>query len=77
MSEDCLFIDVHAPAEIARTMQLPVYFFIQGGGFNSNANPNKDPANLIRASGYSMLVVTFNYRGELLLTAALSVEPFA
>ncbi|RYP02658.1 hypothetical protein DL766_010257 [Monosporascus sp. MC13-8B] len=34
----------------------------QGGGFNSNSNPNLDGTGLITASGHSILVVTFNYR---------------
>lgn len=41
---------------------MPVYFFIQGGGFNANSNPNLDGTGLIEASGYSIVVVTFNYR---------------
>lgn len=36
--------------------------FIQGGGFNSNANPNLNGSGLIEASGHNIIVVTFNYR---------------
>lgn len=36
-SEDCLFLNVYAPS---RGKKLPVYFFIQGGGFATNSNAN-------------------------------------
>ncbi|KAK8016191.1 Alpha/Beta hydrolase protein [Apiospora rasikravindrae] len=61
-SEDCLFIDVFAPTNASTSSRLPVFFFIQGGGFNSNGNPNLDGRNLIQASNHSIVVVTFNYR---------------
>ncbi|KAI1504016.1 Alpha/Beta hydrolase protein [Biscogniauxia marginata] len=61
-SEDCLFLDVYAPSNITAFGKLPVYFFIQGGGFGTNANPDYDGGGLITASGYSIIVVTFNYR---------------
>lgn len=38
-AEDCLFLDVYSPSN-ATNSSLPVYFFIQGGGFNTNSNPN-------------------------------------
>ncbi|RMZ85782.1 hypothetical protein DV737_g345, partial [Chaetothyriales sp. CBS 132003] len=61
-SEDCLFVDVYAPSDADPAKPLPVYFFIQGGGFNSNSNANYDGSGLIAASGHSIVVVTFNYR---------------
>ncbi|KAI1112871.1 vacuolar triacylglycerol lipase [Nemania sp. NC0429] len=61
-SEDCLFLDVYAPANITSHSKLPVFFFIQGGGFNSLSNPNYNGKGLIKASGYNIVVVTFNYR---------------
>lgn len=39
-SEDCLFLDVYSPSNASANSSLPVYFFIQGGGFNTNSNPN-------------------------------------
>lgn len=39
-----------------------MYFFIQGGGFNYNANAKYDGSGLISASGNNIIVVTFNYR---------------
>lgn len=62
MSEDCLFVDVFAPASTTKNSNLPVYVFIQGGGFNENANANLDGKGLVKASGMGIVVVTFNYR---------------
>ncbi|EXJ73775.1 uncharacterized protein A1O5_03537 [Cladophialophora psammophila CBS 110553] len=61
-SEDCLFLDVYAPSHVTDTSKLPVYFFIQGGGFNFNSNANYNGSSLITASGHGLIVVTFNYR---------------
>jgi carboxylesterase type B len=61
-SEDCLFVDVYAPSDASSWSRLPVYVFIQGGGFNSNANPNFNGTGLILASDMNIVVVTFNYR---------------
>lgn len=41
---------------------MPVYFYIQGGGFNGNTNPNYNGKGLILASGMNIVVVNFNYR---------------
>ncbi|KZT28112.1 alpha/beta-hydrolase [Neolentinus lepideus HHB14362 ss-1] len=61
-SEDCLFLDVYAPSAATATSKLPVYFFIQGGGFNQNSNANYNGKGLIEASGMNIAVVNFNYR---------------
>ena len=61
-SEDCLFIDVYAPTNATSSSNLPVYFFIQGGGFNFNSNANYDGSGLVSASSHEIIVVTFNYR---------------
>ncbi|KIW11479.1 hypothetical protein PV08_10779 [Exophiala spinifera] len=61
-SEDCLFVDVYAPTDATPESKLPVYFFIQGGGFNFNANANYNGSGLVTASGNNIIVVTFNYR---------------
>lgn len=59
-SEDCLFLDVYAPAR--KNASLPVYVWIQGGGFNSLSEANYDATGLIKAGDMDMVVVTFNYR---------------
>ncbi|KAI0148568.1 vacuolar triacylglycerol lipase [Xylariaceae sp. FL1272] len=61
-SEDCLFMDIYTPSHATSASKLPVYFFLQGGGFNENSNPNLDGQGLVIASNYTIIVVTFNYR---------------
>ncbi|KAL5337798.1 Alpha/Beta hydrolase protein [Aspergillus crustosus] len=63
-SEDCLFLDIYAPTRFrgASRQRLPVFVFIQGGGFNSNGNPNYNGTGLIQASDMGIVVVNFNYR---------------
>ncbi|KAH7117122.1 Alpha/Beta hydrolase protein [Dendryphion nanum] len=69
-SEDCLFVNVFAPtisaSNTTTTVQnstlLPVYVFIQGGGFNTNGNANYNGVKLLKASNNSMVIVNFNYR---------------
>lgn len=55
-------MDVYAPAGTTNTSNLPVYVFIQGGGFNDNANANQDGTGLVKGSGLGIVVVDFNYR---------------
>lgn len=61
-SEDCLFLDAYAPSAANTSSKLPVYFFIQGGGFATNSNPNYNGTGLIEASDMNIVVVNFNYR---------------
>ena len=60
-NEDCLNLDVYAPGNVTSQSNLPVYFFIQGGGFNT-AYPTQNGSALVTASGGSILVVSVNYR---------------
>lgn len=62
MAEDCLFAAVYAPANATETSNLPIMFFIQGGGFNSNSNANFNGTGLVESSGMNMIVVQINYR---------------
>ena len=39
-----------------------MYFYIQGGGFNSNANPNVNGTGLVKAGDLDMIVVSIHYR---------------
>lgn len=59
-SEDCLFANVFAPTDASAESKLPVYVFIQGGGFNDNGNGNLNGSDLVRDG--NMVVVNFNYR---------------
>ena len=57
-SEDCLYLNVYAPAEA--TGPAPVMVYIAGGAFTIGAGANYDPSRLAREKG--RVVVTFNYR---------------
>ncbi|KAK4503306.1 hypothetical protein PRZ48_006734 [Zasmidium cellare] len=62
-AEDCLFIDVYAPANATSTSNgLPVMLWIQGGGYVQDYNPNYNGTGLIEASEGNLIVVSFNYR---------------
>ena len=61
-SEDCLFLNVFAPSNATTSSKLPVYFFIQGGGFASDSNPNYNGSGLLEASAMNIVVVNLNYR---------------
>ncbi|KAF5542637.1 alpha beta-hydrolase [Fusarium mexicanum] len=65
-SEDCLFLNVFAPSNASRHAKLPVFVYIQGGGFNDISRPKINGADLIRASDMKMVVVTLNYRVSVL-----------
>jgi para-nitrobenzyl esterase len=63
--EDCLFLNVFAPAADATTSRLkrrPVMVWIHGGGYNTGAGSEAlyDPSVIVRAAG--VIVVTLNYR---------------
>ncbi|KAJ7890194.1 Esta [Mycena olivaceomarginata] len=47
LSEDCLFIDVYTPSGASETSKLPVWFFIQGGGYIQNSNANYNGTGVI------------------------------
>ena len=55
-------MDVYAPSSATEKSKLPVFFWIQGGGYTGNSNPNYNGTNLINSSGGNVVVVNFNYR---------------
>ncbi len=59
-SEDCLYLNVWAPAN-PTTPKLPVMVWIHGGGFTAGASsePRQDGANLCQKG---VIVVSMNYR---------------
>jgi len=61
-AEDCLFINVWSPAVATPNSRLPVWVYIQGGGYNSNANPNYNGSEVVATSGQNLVFVNFNYR---------------
>jgi para-nitrobenzyl esterase len=58
-SENCLFLNIYAPANSAGG-RLPVMVWIHGGGFTSGAGSLYDASVL--AEKHGVVVVTFNYR---------------
>ncbi|KAJ7190379.1 Alpha/Beta hydrolase protein, partial [Mycena pura] len=61
-SDDCLFMDVYTPSGASESSKLPMWFFIQGGGYTQNSNTNYNGTSVIVESGRNIVVVTFNYR---------------
>ena len=61
-SEDCLYINVFAPANANTKSKLPVWFYIQGGGYATNSNANYNGTDVVQKSGHGLVVVNFNYR---------------
>ena len=64
-SEDCLYLDVFAPAFAADAIpaasdRLPVMFWIHGGGNSMGSGDMLDPSRL--AADNDVIVVTINYR---------------
>ncbi|KAI0523870.1 carboxylesterase [Xylaria bambusicola] len=60
--EDCLYANVWAPANATVESKLPVWLFIQGGGYTVNANANWNGIQVVQHSGNSIIFVSFNYR---------------
>jgi para-nitrobenzyl esterase len=60
-SEDCLYLNIWAPAAAAANAKLPVMVWIHGGGFfgGSGSQPSYDGTQLVRRD---VIVVTLNYR---------------
>ncbi|GAB1311304.1 Carboxylic ester hydrolase [Madurella fahalii] len=60
--EDCLFVNVWAPSNATAQSKLPVWLFIQGGGYVANTNANWNGAEVVEKSGHNVVLVNFNYR---------------
>ncbi|KAF8987035.1 Alpha/Beta hydrolase protein [Cyathus striatus] len=64
-SEDCLFINVIAPASIPHGKQLPVVFWIYGGGYefgDTSSNTGDPVVNRSIALNQPVVYVSANYR---------------
>jgi len=60
-SEDCLFLNVYAPATADSKSKLPVMFWIHGGGFSGGAsNEPRHNGDFLPLKG--VVLVTMNYR---------------
>jgi para-nitrobenzyl esterase len=60
-SEDCLFVNVYAPASATPASKLPVMVWIHGGGFAAGAGSEPRYTNPALVSR-NVVVVTLNYR---------------
>ncbi|CAH2084415.1 unnamed protein product [Euphydryas editha] len=71
-SEDCLYVNVYSP-NIAPIDPLPVMVYIHGGGFVGGSGNEEEygPKYLLRKD---VIVVTFNYRLEILGFLSLDTE---
>lgn len=61
-SEDCLTLDIYTPANAVPGSNLPVWFYIPGGGYALNANFRYNATEVIERSGHSIVYVYVNYR---------------
>ncbi len=60
-SEDCLFLNVYAPATASRKAKLPVMFWIHGGGYSGGSSDEpRHNGDFLPLKG--VLLVTINYR---------------
>jgi para-nitrobenzyl esterase len=60
-SEDCLFLNVYAPAEATNKSKLPVMFWIHGGGYSGGgSNEPRHNGDFLPLKG--VVLVTINYR---------------
>jgi para-nitrobenzyl esterase len=60
-SEDCLFLNVYAPADSTEKSKLPVMFWIHGGGYSSGASSEpRHNGDFLPTKG--VVLVTINYR---------------
>ena len=59
-SEDCLYLDIYAPAEADPEESLPVMFWIYGGGQTSGSSRAYDGSRL--AAENDVVVIATNYR---------------
>ncbi|KAK0273487.1 hypothetical protein LTR35_012237 [Friedmanniomyces endolithicus] len=62
INEDCLYLDVFSPAGATTESKLPVWFFIQGGGYAADSDQNFNLTEDINRSNGSMVFVQINYR---------------
>ena len=61
MAEDCLYLNVTAPA-VTSGRPRPVLFWIHGGGFEMGQGPDHAEDGAAFARSHGLVVVSFNYR---------------
>lgn len=60
--EDCLFVNIYKPSHANENSKLPVWVYIQGGGYANNADPNINGSTVVAQSNGNIVSVSFNYR---------------
>lgn len=60
VSEDCLYLNVHTPANVSSNSNLPVMFWMYGGSLKSGWGDLYNGSWLVNAG--NVIVVTINYR---------------
>ncbi|KAF1961207.1 alpha/beta-hydrolase [Byssothecium circinans] len=58
-NEDCLFLNVYAPANASN---LPVFFWIHGGGYGLFSATGLDPTEIMTTNGNGFISVIIQYR---------------
>jgi len=59
-SEDCLFANIYTPSNATTSSKLPVWIYIQGGGYAGDDNANYNGTQVVQAG--NVILVNFNYR---------------
>jgi para-nitrobenzyl esterase len=59
-NEDCLYLNVYAPAGVTQGSNLPVMVWMHGGGLTTGSGQEYDASSLVRTG--NVIVVTLNYR---------------
>lgn len=62
LSEDCLYLDVYAPAGATPGDNHAVWVYLPGGGYSSNANVRYNGSEIVQQSDNSIVFVYVNYR---------------
>jgi carboxylesterase type B len=65
-----LFLDLYVLTNATTESNLPVMVVIQGGGFLSDSNGDFNSSMPVEDSGMNMIVITLDYRVDLLGFAA-------
>ncbi|KUL89789.1 hypothetical protein ZTR_00456 [Talaromyces verruculosus] len=60
--EDCLYVNVFKPSNATSDSKLPVWVYIQGGGYAAMGNPNYNGTDVVSYSGGNIVQINFNYR---------------
>lgn len=62
INEDCLYLNIFSPEGATTQSKLPVWFFMQGGGYAADSDQNFNLTEDVNRSNGSMVFVQINYR---------------